>query len=61
MNKVKKKTKGGGKDIKPKLHPPKHPLPPHLERELNVLREKVARLEGKVDVLLKIFEVQKRR
>lgn len=60
MSKVKEKMKEGGRDIKPKLRPPKHPMPPHLEKELNVLREKVARLEGRVDVLLKIFEVQKR-
>lgn len=50
---------------KPKEHehkkPPKHHLPPHIEHEIKKLIEKVARLEGKVDVILKVMGESKKR
>ena len=47
------KSKGQKKEKK-KLPPPHHELPPHLLKEIFDLKEKVGRLEGQVDVLLKI-------
>jgi len=39
----------------PKGHHPPHPdLPPHILKELFDLKEKVGRLEGQIDVLLRI-------
>lgn len=37
-----------------KKGPPPHDLPPHLLRELFDLKEKVGRLEGQMDVLLRL-------
>lgn len=37
-----------------KKGPPPHELPPHLLRELFDLKEKVGRLEGQMDVLLRL-------
>lgn len=34
--------------------PPPHELPPHLLKELFDLKEKVGRLEGQMDVLLRM-------
>ncbi len=34
--------------------PPHHELPPHLLKELFDLKEKVGRLEGQMDVLLRL-------
>lgn len=36
----------------PPMHPP-HDVPPHVLRELLELREKVGRLEGMMEVLMK--------
>ena len=35
-------------------HPPHHELPPHLLKELFDLKEKVGRLEGQMDILLRL-------
>lgn len=37
-----------------KKGPPPHDLPPHLLKELFDLKEKVGRLEGQIDVLLRL-------
>lgn len=38
---------------KPKPPPPHHDVPPHILKELLELREKIGRLEGIIEVLLK--------
>ncbi|HUC94693.1 MAG TPA: hypothetical protein VMR19_01660 [Candidatus Saccharimonadales bacterium] len=43
------------KDEKKKPHPP-HDLPPHVFKELMDLKEKVGKLEGQMDVLLRLRE-----
>jgi len=37
-----------------KKRPPPHDLPPHLLKELFDLKEKVGRLEGQMDILLRL-------
>ena len=37
-----------------KKGPPPHDLPPHILKELFDLKEKVGRLEGQMDVLLRL-------
>lgn len=37
-----------------KMPPPHHELPPHLLIELFNLKEKVGRLEGQMDILLRL-------
>lgn len=37
-----------------KKMPPHHELPPHLLKELFYLKEKVGKLEGQMDVLLRL-------
>jgi len=48
------KTSEEPKREEKKLPPPHHELPPHLLKELFDLKEKVGKLEGQMDVLLRL-------
>jgi hypothetical protein len=50
---IDEKSKEQKKEEK-KLPPPHHELPPHILKELFDLREKVGKLEGQMDVLLRL-------
>jgi tetrahydromethanopterin S-methyltransferase subunit B len=39
--------------------PPKHDVPPHILKEIMDLKEKVGRLEGMVEVLMRMISPQK--
>jgi len=37
-----------------KPHPPHHDLPPHIFKELMNMKEKIGRLEGQMDIIIKM-------
>lgn len=51
-----KKEEGQKEDKKHHPHPPHPELPPHILKEIFDLKEKVGRLEGQIDILIRLTE-----